>query len=136
MRISDWSSDVCSSDLEVDEQTFFYSKETGGTLVSSALEKMLSIVAARYRPEDWNIYVAQASDGDNMSIDNPKSAKLMRNGILPISQYVAYLEVGRDGDPLILGSVPRQSDLWRPYEDIATAEAARSEDSAGGKDDV
>src|SRR3546814_3984954 len=84
---------------------------------------MLSIVAARYRPEDWNIYVTQASDGDNMSIDNPKSAKLMRNGILPISQYVAYLEVGRDGDPLILGSVPRQSDLWRTYEDIATAEA-------------
>src|SRR3546814_19992420 len=121
MRISDWSSDVCSSDL---------------TLVSSALEKMLSIVAARYRPEDWNIYVAQASDGDNMSIDNPKSAKLMRNGILPISQYVAYLEVGRDGDPLILGSVPRQSDLWRTHENIAPAEARRAGERRVGKERV
>src|SRR3546814_21193117 len=43
---------------EVDEQTFFYSKETGGTLVSSALEKMLSIVSARYRPAYWNLYVS------------------------------------------------------------------------------
>src|SRR3546814_10837471 len=85
MRISDWSSDVCSSDLrcyrhvevvfirhtdraeEVDEQTFFYGRETGGTLVSSALEKMLEVVKDRYNPEDWNIYVAQASDGDNMA---------------------------------------------------------------------
>ncbi len=103
---------------EVDEETFFYSKETGGTMVSSALEKMLSIVTTRYRPDDWNIYVAQASDGDNMGSDNLKSLDLMRNGILPLSQYVAYLEVGRDGDPMPQGAVPRQSDLWRTYEEI------------------
>jgi uncharacterized sporulation protein YeaH/YhbH (DUF444 family) len=76
---------------EVDEQTFFYSTETGGTVISSALEQMLKVVAERYNPLDWNIYVAQASDGDNMSSDNNKAVSLMRDAILPISQYVAYL---------------------------------------------
>ena len=107
---------------EVDEQTFFYSRETGGTMVSSALEKMLEIVSARYRPEDWNIYVAQASDGDNMASDNQRSQALMRDGILPISQYAAYLEVGRDGDPMPTGTMPRDSDLWRTYAAIDAAE--------------
>ena len=106
---------------EVDEQTFFYSKETGGTLVSSALDKMLEVVAERYRPEDWNIYVAQASDGDNMSTDSPKSASLMRDRILPISQYVAYIEVGREEDPVSLSTLSRQTDLWRTYEPISGA---------------
>lgn len=107
---------------EVDEQTFFYSRETGGTLVSSALEKMLAVAAARYHPDDWNIYVAQASDGDNMSSDNARSTSLMRDGILPISQYVAYLEVGRDGDPLVQGALPRQTDLWRAYEEVTASD--------------
>jgi len=106
---------------EVDENTFFYSKETGGTLVSSALEAMLAVVAARYRPSDWNIYVAQASDGDNMSRDNPKAVGLLRDSILPITQYFAYLEVGREEDPMSGGSLPRQSDLWQAYEPLAAA---------------
>ena len=50
---------------EVDEETFFYSPETGGTVVSTALEEMARIVDDRYPPDDWNIYAAQASDGDN-----------------------------------------------------------------------
>src|SRR3954452_10059352 len=54
---------------EVDEDTFFHATETGGTVVSTALEEMARIVAQRYRPEDWNIYAAQASDGDNTSSD-------------------------------------------------------------------
>ena len=54
---------------EVDEETFFRSPATGGTVVSTALEEMRRVVAARYRPEDWNIYAAQASDGDNASSD-------------------------------------------------------------------
>ena len=103
---------------EVDEETFFYSKETGGTLVSSALEAMLAVVASRYRPDDWNIYVAQASDGDNMSSDNPKAVSLMQDSIVPISQYVAYLEVGREEDPMAGGTVPRPSDLWQAYQEV------------------
>src|SRR5207302_5906660 len=54
---------------EVDEETFFYSRETGGTVVSTALEKMLEIARARYSTDRWNIYGAQASDGDNYSAD-------------------------------------------------------------------
>ncbi|MBL8260572.1 MAG: YeaH/YhbH family protein, partial [Candidatus Competibacteraceae bacterium] len=50
---------------EVDEQEFFYSRETGGTVVSSALTLMSDIVRARYPLSSWNIYAAQASDGDN-----------------------------------------------------------------------
>lgn len=105
---------------EVDENTFFYSQETGGTLVSSALEEMLTVAAARYRPTDWNIYVAQASDGDNLPMDNPKSVGLLRDSILPITQYFAYLEVGRE-DPMSDGSLQRPSDLWQAYEPVAAA---------------
>lgn len=106
---------------EVDENTFFYSKETGGTLVSSALEKMLTVVKDRYRPDDWNIYVAQASDGDNLARDNPLAVSLMQNGILPIAQYVAYLEVGREEDPMPDGTVPEASDLWQAYDTVTGA---------------
>ena len=55
---------------EVDEDTFFYSRETGGTVVSTALEKMLEIARARYPTDRWNIYAAQASDGDNYGADS------------------------------------------------------------------
>jgi uncharacterized sporulation protein YeaH/YhbH (DUF444 family) len=105
---------------EVDEETFFYSRETGGTLVSTALEKMLQVMKDRYSPEDWNIYVAQASDGDNMPSDTAKTIGLMAEGILPVAQYVAYLEVGREEDPMMSmgGPLMRASDLWRSYEQI------------------
>ncbi|CAH1653235.1 YeaH/YhbH family protein [Chelatococcus asaccharovorans] len=107
---------------EVDEQTFFYSTETGGTIVSTALEEMLTIMRQRYNPADWNIYVAQASDGDNMGSDSAKAATLLHDEILPACQYFAYLEVGREEDPMPTGTAPRPSDLWRTYETIATAD--------------
>jgi uncharacterized sporulation protein YeaH/YhbH (DUF444 family) len=106
---------------EVDENTFFYSRDTGGTLVSSALEKMLEVVRDRYSPNDWNIYVAQASDGDNMTSDNPKTVALMKDQILPIAQYVAYLEVGREEDPLAGGPMLRPTDLWQAYSALEDA---------------
>ena len=104
---------------EVDEQTFFYSQETGGTLVSSALEQMLRIATERYRPEAWNIYVAQASDGDNMASDNPRAVSLLQDGILPICQYFAYLEVKREGDPIHMAMLAPQSELWGAYAQVA-----------------
>ncbi|MBW8270146.1 YeaH/YhbH family protein [Caldovatus aquaticus] len=100
---------------EVDEETFFRSPETGGTVVSTALEEMLKIVAARYRPSDWNIYAAQASDGDNTTSDNERTARLLADQILPICQYYAYLEVGREDGLHPVGFIPRESDLWRTY---------------------
>ena len=99
---------------EVDEETFFYSTATGGTVVSTAFQEMATIVAARYPPGDWNIYVAQASDGDNASTDNETTAALLKHTVLPLCQYFAYLEVGREEEQA--GFVRRQSDLWRTYE--------------------
>ena len=101
---------------EVDEETFFYSRETGGTIVSTALEEMQRVVAERYPPQEWNIYAAQASDGDNTSSDNPRASELLTDTILPACQYFAYLEVGREDDPAPMGFGYRQSDLWRIYD--------------------
>jgi uncharacterized sporulation protein YeaH/YhbH (DUF444 family) len=96
---------------EVDEETFFRSPATGGTLVSSALEAMRRIVATRYRPEDWTIYAAQASDGDNAREDGAAAMRLLKDAILPISQFFAYLEVGGPGSE----SAP-DSPLWIVYQ--------------------
>lgn len=101
---------------EVDEDTFFHSTETGGTVVSTALEEMRRVVAERFRPSDWNIYAAQASDGDNAPNDKERTADLLRNAILPVCQYFAYLEVGAEDEPSSLGLGVRASDLWRTYE--------------------
>jgi uncharacterized sporulation protein YeaH/YhbH (DUF444 family) len=100
---------------EVDEQTFFHSPATGGTVVSSAFETMKDIVAARYRPQDWNIYAAQASDGDNSYGDGEITAQLLRDAILPVTQYFAYLEVGDEDEPRHGGS---NSSLWGAYENL------------------
>src|SRR5712675_1578760 len=79
---------------EVDEDTFFHDPASGGTLVSSALQEMHEIVRTRYRPADWNIYAAQASDGDNSYSDAELAARLLTEMILPVTQFFAYLEVG------------------------------------------
>jgi uncharacterized protein len=108
---------------EVDEDTFFHSPETGGTVVSTAIEEMIRVVTERYDPADWNIYAAQASDGDNTSSDNDKTASLLNSSILPICQYYAYLEVGREGESFPPGFVRRESDLWQTYSQIVRSGA-------------
>jgi uncharacterized protein len=94
---------------EVDEQEFFYSRETGGTVVSSALKLMTEIIATRYSPNEWNIYGAQASDGDNWNDDSPVCVDLLKKGILPHVQYFSYVEITRR-DPQA---------LWLEYEKLA-----------------
>ena len=105
---------------EVDEETFFYSRETGGTVVSTALEKMLEIARARYPTDRWNIYGAQASDGDNYGADSGRCVALLGNEVLPLCQYFAYVEVG-DGMGGSLTGLSRDSDLWRAYGEVAPA---------------
>ncbi len=100
---------------EVDEETFFYSTETGGTVVSTALEAMQQAVKARYPESEWNIYAAQASDGDNMSSDNTHSATLLRDVILPMCQYFAYIEVAAEHN-MGLSALGRETELWRTYK--------------------
>ncbi|GHG64415.1 UPF0229 protein [Alishewanella longhuensis] len=93
---------------EVDEQEFFYSQETGGTIVSSALKLMLDIVQKRYNPQEWNIYAAQASDGDNWAEDSAPCAKLLAEQLLPLLRYYAYIEI-----------TPRaHQSLWEQYQQL------------------
>ncbi|MGY3616962.1 uncharacterized sporulation protein YeaH/YhbH (DUF444 family) [Bradyrhizobium sp. USDA 10063] len=98
---------------EVDEDTFFHGPASGGTLVSSALQAMHDIVRTRFRPADWNIYAAQASDGDNMTSDSLLTGRLLTEQILPVTQFFAYLEVGEAANYTF--DMP-DSSLWTLYE--------------------
>src|SRR5258708_13760442 len=82
---------------EVDEDTFFHRPESAVTLVSSALQAMHEIVRSRFRPADWNIYAAQVSDGDNSRSDGVVAGRRLTEMILPVSQFLAYLEAGETG---------------------------------------
>ena len=93
---------------EVDEKEFFYSQETGGTVVSSALKLMDEIVRARYSPQLWNIYAAQASDGDNWGDDSPLCQDLLAKAILPIVRYYAYIEITKRN----------HQSLWEHYAEL------------------
>jgi len=86
---------------------------SGGTLVSSALQAMHEIVRSRFRPADWNIYAAQASDGDNSGSDAPAVSRLLTEMILPVSQFFAYLEVGEAAGNSFEMS---DSSLWTLYQ--------------------
>jgi uncharacterized protein len=104
---------------EVDEETFFRSRETGGTVVSTALEEMKRIVGERYSPDEWNIYAAQASDGDNYPSDSEPSMRLLREDILPVTQYFAYIEVLDEREMGMFRSEMNVSTLWRDYKVVA-----------------
>ena len=130
---------------EVDEETFFYSRETGGTLVSPALDEMERVIRARYAPTEWNIYAAQASDGDNTPSDNPLVLRTMEAVILPLCRYFAYIEVGEGrawtektslwevyecllagAHPLALRKVRRRADIFPVFQDLFTPAELRS----------
>ncbi|HQR03036.1 MAG: YeaH/YhbH family protein [Proteobacteria bacterium] len=97
--------------MEVSEDDFFNSRESGGTVVSSALELMYSIIRERYSSAIWNIYGAQTSDGDNWENDSPRCGHLLETGILPLVQYFAYIEV----------LAAEGQNLWREYERVRSA---------------
>lgn len=89
---------------EVDEESFFHAKETGGTVVSSALVLMEDIIKQRYSPSEWNIYGAQASDGDNWHLDSGRCRELLTDKILPLVRYFAYVQVAE-----------KEQNLWDEY---------------------
>lgn len=98
---------------EVSEKEFFEGRVTGGTVVSTAHEKLLEIQQARYPEQEWNIYGAQASDGDNFTNDNEKTVTLMKK-ILPLVQGFFHIEVGQS-------SYREETDLWRTYKPLTEA---------------
>ena len=104
-----------STAQEVDEETFFRGTETGGTVISTALEEMLKVVKERYSPADWNIYAAQASDGDNFHDDMPRCLRLLDKDVLPICQYFAYVETTH-GERF---SDSHETPVWYGYSQVA-----------------
>ncbi len=104
---------------EVDEETFFHSRETGGTVVSTALNEMKRIIDARYSPAEWNIYAAQASDGENYSGDSANCAALLNDPLMRICQYFAYIEIVDENEAPLLSSEANGMELWRAYRRVA-----------------
>lgn len=99
---------------EVDEEEFFHSRETGGTIVSGALEMMKEIIDKDYNDGTWNIYGAQASDGDNWD-DDQRLHDVMVNSIMPIVQYFAYIEVLNPNDQWREAG---NTSVWNTYSPI------------------
>lgn len=96
---------------EVTEEEFFRATETGGTVVSSALTLMHEIITARYPPGDWNIYGAQASDGDNWYQDSAKCSELLVDKLIPSCRYFAYVQVAEE-----------DQNLWEEYAKVKESE--------------
>ena len=112
--------------LEVDEQEFFYSRETGGTVVSSALHLVQDIIHERYDSSAWNIYTAQASDGDNWESDSPICRDMIAQKLLPLMRYFAYVEI-----------MPRQHQaLWYAYQEIADIDSRFAMQQIDAAEDV
>ena len=78
---------------EVDEERFFHDRKTGGTVVLSALTLMKEIALARFPTSEWNLYGAQASDGDAFGVDPERSRAFVEEDLLPLVRHFAYIEV-------------------------------------------
>ena len=92
---------------EVSEEEFFRATESGGTVVSSALTLMNQIVRERYMGSEWNIYGAQASDGDNWQQDSTKCREILTHQLLPLVRYFAYVQVAEE-----------DQNLWEEYSAV------------------
>jgi uncharacterized protein len=104
---------------EVDEQEFFYSRQSGGTIVSTALDKMLEVQRERYTTSDWNIYAAQASDGYTQSGDARRCVEMLNADIMPLCQYYAYIEILDEREMEVFASEDSGAELWRAYRTVA-----------------
>jgi uncharacterized sporulation protein YeaH/YhbH (DUF444 family) len=97
---------------ECSEEDFFYKRESGGTVVSSGLELIDKIIKARFDPDQYNIYIAQASDGDNWGDDNKIVKDILETKLLPICQYFTYIDIPYDISRFA------NSALWPLYKDL------------------
>ncbi len=103
---------------EVDEREFFQGTRSGGTVVLSALELAHRIASERYAGAGWNLYLAQASDGDAFGADAGKSARFVEHSLLPLLRYFAYIEVCESG-------AAHASSLWAGYDTVTSAHFAK-----------
>lgn len=96
---------------EVDEHTFFYDRASGGTIVSEGLKLVNKIIDDRYDRAKWNVYVAQASDGDNWQSDHAATMEEL-NKILSKVQFYFYIDINED----------HQSEMFTLYEEQVSAQ--------------
>ncbi len=78
---------------EVDEDTFYRTRESGGTRISSAYRVARQIIDRDFPPDDWNIYCFQFSDGDNWGEDNEGCLTLLAEELLPLCNLFCYGQV-------------------------------------------
>ena len=104
---------------EVDEETFFYSTQSGGTVVSTALEQMRRIIDQRYPSGRWNIYAAQASDGDNAATDSEYCVDFLNDELMRLCQYFAYVEIIDERESDIFRSPDHGTALWHAYREVS-----------------
>ena len=114
---------------EVDENTFFHDTRTGGTVVFSALELADKIRCERYA-RGWNVYVAQASDGDAFGADPARSARFLRERLLPATRYYTYLELST------AQAAEHASTLWAEYGRVAEATGNFAMRRASQRDEI
>lgn len=103
---------------EVDEDTFFYNTQSGGTIVSTALDEMHRIIGERYPAAEWNIYAAQASDGDNFATDSERCIKFLDGKLMRLCQYFAYVEIIDEREAHIFRATENGTSLWRAYSTV------------------
>lgn len=104
---------------EVTEKEFFYGNRSGGTIMSSGIHMVRDIIDKRYPINEWNIYVAQATDGDNYAEDTETYTEAVKN-LLPDLQYFVYVELcNEDGMRAYFSGGPTKSETYKLISNIA-----------------
>jgi len=98
---------------EVDQHTFYHTRESGGTRISSAYTLANKIIDADHPPIDWNVYVLHFSDGDNWGEDNRQCIAMLRDQLLPKCNLFGY---GQVESPYGSGEFYRE--LEEAFEDV------------------
>jgi uncharacterized protein len=111
---------------EVNEDDFFKRGSSGGTFISSGLEKSLDIINERYNPNSWNVYAFHGSDGENWVEDNDK-AKIAMQSLIDICQLSGYVQIVPDGET-IYGK--EMADIFKPLitDNFKVMKLGRKED--------
>jgi uncharacterized sporulation protein YeaH/YhbH (DUF444 family) len=120
---------------QVDQDTFFRTRESGGTMISSAYKLCQEIIDADYAPSDWNIYPFHFSDGDNWSVDDTEEClRILKDGVLPQVNLFGYGQVESpygsgqfikdlreafgDEDNVILSEIPNRDAIYSSIKDF------------------
>ena len=125
-----------ASAREVDEHTFFRTRESGGTLISSAYKLCEKIIETDYPPSDWNIYPFHFSDGDNWSGEDTRLClDILEKKLLPITNVFCYGQVesrygsgqfykdlkehfGNEHDSVILSKIENKEGILQSIKDF------------------